>query len=70
MANTVNDSVKTRRVAILAADGVDGTAVAKMQQALAAAGAQAKVIAPRLGSLKSAQGSQILRRIEGIPHES
>jgi catalase len=59
MANTVHDSVKTRQVAILAADGVDGAAVANMQQALAAAGAQAKVIAPRLGSLKSAQGSQI-----------
>jgi catalase len=59
MANTVKNSIKTRRVAILAADGVDETAVSKMQQALAAAGAQAKVVAPRLGSLRSTNGSQV-----------
>jgi catalase len=59
MANTAKDGIKTRKVALLAADGVDATAVAKMQQALAAAGAQARVVAPRLGSLKSANGSQI-----------
>jgi catalase len=59
MANTAKDSIKTRKVAILAADGVDETAVSKMQQALAAAGAQAKVVAPRLGSLTSANGSQV-----------
>jgi catalase len=59
MANTVKDSIRTRRVAILAAEGVDEAAVSKMKQALAAAGAQAKVVAPRLGSLKSANGSQV-----------
>lgn len=59
MANTAKDSIKTRKVAILAADGVDEAAVSKMQQALTAAGAQAKVVAPRLGSLKSANGSQV-----------
>ncbi len=59
MANTPKDSIKTRQVAILAADGVDETAVSKMQQALAAAGAQAKVVAPRLGALKSANGAEV-----------
>jgi catalase len=59
MANTAKDSIKTRKVAILAADGVDETAVSKMHQALTAAGAQAKVVAPRLGSLKSVNGSQV-----------
>ena len=59
MANTAKDSIKTRKVALLAADGVDDTAVAKMQQALAAAGAQTKVVAPRLGSLKGVNGSQV-----------
>jgi catalase len=59
MANTVKDSVRTRRVAILAAEGVDGAAVSKMKQALAAAGAQAKVVAPQLGSLKSANGGRV-----------
>jgi catalase len=59
MANTPKDSIRTRRVAILAADGVDAPAVSEMKQALAAAGAQAKVVAPRLGSLKGANGGQV-----------
>jgi catalase len=59
MANTMKDSIRTRRVAILAAEGVDEAAVSKMKQALAAAGAQAKVVAPRLGSLKGTNGSQV-----------
>jgi catalase len=59
MANTVKDTIKTRRVAILAADGVDETALASMKQALTAAGGQAKVVAPRLGSLRSTTGSAI-----------
>jgi catalase len=57
MANTIKDTVKTRKVAILAADGVDGAAVAGIKKALEAAGAQAKVIGPRLGSLKTAGGA-------------
>jgi catalase len=59
MANTVKDSIKTRRVAILAADGVDDAALSAMKQALVAAGAQVKVVAPRLGSLKSANGAEV-----------
>jgi catalase len=59
MANTVKDSIKTRRVAILAADGVGDTELSTLQQALTAAGAQAKIIAPRLGSLKSANGAEV-----------
>jgi catalase len=59
MANTVKDNIRTRRVAILAADGVDEAAVSRMKQALSAAGAQAKVVAPRHGSLKSANGAEV-----------
>jgi len=59
MANTAKDSIKTRQVAILAADGVDDAALSRMKQSLAAAGAQAKVVAPRLGALKSANGPEI-----------
>ena len=59
MANTVKDSIKTRRVAILAADGVDDIALSSMKHALAAVGAMAKVVAPRLGSLKSANGVEV-----------
>jgi len=59
MADTVKDTAKTRKVAILAADGVDGTAVAGMQRLLKAAGAQSKVIAPRLGALTGARGQAV-----------
>ena len=59
MANTAKDTIKTRKIAILAADGVDDTALSGMKQALMAAGAQAKVVAPRLGSLTGTNGSAI-----------
>jgi catalase len=59
MAGTVKDTAKTRKVAILAADGVDAAAVDAMKKALTAAGATAKVIAPRGGTLKSARGGGV-----------
>jgi catalase len=59
MANTVKDSAKTRKVAILAADGVDEGAVAAMSRLLAAAGAVPKVVGPRLGVLKGARGGAV-----------
>jgi catalase len=59
MANTVKNGIRTRKIAILAADGVDGGALSGIQKALKAAGAQPKVIAPRLGALKTAQGHDI-----------
>ena len=52
------DSIKTRKVAILGADGFDDAAVAAMKKALIDAGAQAKFVAPRLGVLKSAKGAE------------
>ena len=58
MANTVKDSVKTRKVAILGADGFDDAAVAAMKKALTGAGAQPKLVAPRLGFLKSSKGAE------------
>jgi catalase len=59
MANTVKASIKTRRIAVLAADGVDDTELSTLIQALRAAGGQTKIVAPRLGSLTSASGAQI-----------
>ena len=59
MANTVKDSIKTRKIAILAADGFDDEAVFNMKKALTDAGAQAKFVAPRLGLLKSAKGAEV-----------
>ncbi len=59
MANTVKDGIATRKVAILAADGVDDGALSSMKKALAAAGAKAKVVAPRLGVLRGVKGAEV-----------
>lgn len=59
MANTVKDGIKTRKVAILAGDGVNDADLVGMQKALREAGAEGKVVAPRLGILKSAKGAQV-----------
>ncbi|OQV22175.1 Catalase HPII [Hypsibius exemplaris] len=57
--NTKKDSVATRKVAILAADGSDGKAISDMKKALEAAGCCVKVIASHMGQLKVSTGSQI-----------
>jgi catalase len=59
MANTVKASVKTRKVAILAADGVDDSGLSAMKDALMKAGAKPMIVAPRLGSLKTAKGKEV-----------
>jgi len=59
MTNTVKDNIKTRKIAILAADGVDEASLNAMKQALEAAGATAKIIAPHLGHIASANGKQL-----------
>ncbi len=58
MVNTIHDAA-TRKVAILAADGVDGESVVGMRDALLAAGARGFVIAPRLGTLET-EGGDVL----------
>ena len=59
MADTIKESVKTRKVAILAADGVDEATVASLQRTLTAAGAVPKIVAPRGGTLKGAGGGDV-----------
>ncbi|MBL0743911.1 catalase [Chryseolinea lacunae] len=49
MANTIKDSIATRKVAILAADGVNEKSLNVVKQALTKAGAVVDVIAPKLG---------------------
>jgi len=60
MANTVKDTIATRKVAILAADGVDEPSLTRMVKALTAAGARGKIVAPRLGYLKASEGGEFL----------
>jgi len=59
MANQRSDGIKTRKIAILAADGVDETALNAIQKALVKAGAQSKIIAPRGGTLTGRAGSEL-----------
>ncbi len=51
MLNTVNDTVATRRIAILAADGVDMASLKQVKDAIEWSGGAAKIVAPRLGTL-------------------
>ena len=59
MANQRVIGIKTRKIAILAADGVDEPSLAAMQKALKDAGAQSKIVAPRGGVLSGARGGKI-----------
>jgi len=59
IANTAMNSIKTRKVAVLVADGFDAAALAAVKQALMNAGAQVKLIAPRLGQLQGNNGEQV-----------
>jgi catalase len=59
MANTIKNTIQTRQVAILAADGVDGTSLNTIKEALVAAGAAAEVIAPRQGYITAENDENI-----------
>jgi len=55
MANTIKDSIKSRKIAILTADGVDEASLTTIKSALEAEGAVVEVIAPKLGFLTGTQ---------------
>ncbi len=59
MANTRKDSIKTRQIAILAANGVDVSAVEKMKKNLIHEGAVVKIVSPRLGTIKGKNGDRL-----------
>jgi len=59
MENTIKNSIKTRQIAFLAADGVDESSINKMKKALETEGAQIKIIAPSLGKLNNKNGNGI-----------
>ena len=60
MANNVLESIKTRKVAILAADGVNEKSLMTVKNALLADGAVVEIVAPRLGTITSAGNQQIV----------
>jgi catalase len=59
MANTIKDTVKSRKVAALIADGFDGKHLEAMKKALMAEGATLKTVATRHGAITSADGKAI-----------
>jgi catalase len=58
MENTVKDTIKTRKIAILAANGVDATQLNGMKSALTKAGAVTELVSP-LALVKASDGSEL-----------
>ncbi|NCD68363.1 catalase [Mucilaginibacter agri] len=59
MANTIKDTIKSRKVAILAADGANAASVSAIKSKLTAEGALVEIIAPRAGFLIAENDEQI-----------
>lgn len=64
-AYTAKDSVKTRRIAILAADGVDGRSIVEINATAVSAGACVRIISTRMGTLTTDDNMEIA--IDGTP---
>lgn len=60
MASTKKDSIRTRKIAILACDGVDSESLHFVMNALKAEGALCEVIAPKLGDIAAAEGDEMI----------
>jgi len=52
-------SIRTRRIALLVANGVDGEAVEALQSRLTAEGAVARMVGARLGTVETMQGERL-----------
>jgi catalase len=59
MANTIKDNIKTRKIAIIAADGVNDKSLNDVKKALMAAGATVEIIAPKLGTVLTDKNAAI-----------
>ncbi len=57
--NAPTDTVATRRVAVLVADGVDGTGLATVADGLRERGAVVELLAPTDGTVRDAQGTEV-----------
>ena len=56
LARPGETGIRTRKVALLVADGVDGEVVSRIQAQLLAAGAVPRIVAPRIGMVATTQG--------------
>ncbi len=59
MANTVKDTIETRKIAFLVADGFDANDVKTMKNALEKQGATAKIIGIKASGVKDASGKKM-----------
>ncbi|MGH2410429.1 MAG: catalase-related domain-containing protein, partial [Chloroflexota bacterium] len=59
MANTVKDTIASRRVAILAGSGLNLAEIQAIRSALESAGAKPEIVAPVLGPIAGAGGNRI-----------
>ncbi|WP_258571620.1 catalase HPII [Pseudomonas protegens] len=68
-ANLLPGNIKTRKVAILAANGVDGAAIDALKKALKAEGAHAKLLGPTSAPVTTADGKSLPvdASMEGLP---
>ncbi len=75
MQNTNKDSIQTRKIAILAGDGVSGSSIQQMKKALTDEGAMVEIIAARLGEIKNDKGATIkvdknLRTVSSVLYDA
>ncbi|MGO3543011.1 MAG: catalase HPII [Pseudomonas helleri] len=68
-ANLLPGNIKTRKVAVLAANGVEGKAIEALKKALTAQGAHAKLLGPTSAPVKTAEGKllDVDGSMEGLP---
>jgi catalase len=68
-ANLLSGDIKTRKVAILAANGVDGAAIEALKKVLKAEGAHAKLLGPTSAPVTTADGKSLPvdASMEGLP---
>ncbi|MET3493367.1 catalase [Variovorax boronicumulans] len=59
LARPGDGGIRTRKVAILVADGVEGASIGKLVSALVQAGAVPRLVGPRLGAYKAAGGETL-----------
>ncbi|WP_224369318.1 catalase [Hyalangium versicolor] len=58
MENTAKDSIRSRKIAALVADGFSSKELAQVKRALEASGAIVEVVGPTLSPVKSAEGTE------------
>jgi catalase len=68
-ANLLSGDIKTRKVAVLVADGVDGTIIDALKQELEANGAHAKILGPTSAPVTTLDGKTLAvdASMEGMP---